>query len=465
MDRFVYNGTDCCTTLELAESLYEDLADNPEATLAYEAMRSIQAAMCVVGWRGIKVDEVAAAKLRRQLEEENDRLASQLRGLAGRPLTGPKGSPVPDRLKAWFYDELGIRPIKSEGKVSTDRTAMGRIAQRKQPTKGTVPHGEKSARLNTAKEGAELVERMRELGKDLGVLRSRRPDGRMHTSFKLGPETFRAASSKDHRNNGTNLQNQKKELRSMYVADPGYEMFQADQERAESQTVAYLAGDEAYIRAHEEGNSHVAVCRSVFPEYDWTGDEVQDQKLAKEYTLVTPHYGEKPLYDLGKRTQHGLNYMLTPHGLARGMGISIDQAKRVSRRYFEAFPNIKEWHHYVIEQVKRHQTIHAPGGYKRQFFGRWWDEGTWKEAVAFLPQSLIAWTNHVAFVRCVRAESDLPLEVLGHGHDAVLGQARERIDLMPLLQTTWPVTDIHGTTRHMTIDWEVKWGRNWEEVS
>lgn len=461
MNRFEYNGLDCCTTFEANTVLHKELDDYSRR--AYEAEKGVQEAFLVVGARGIRVDKQAAGEMQKDYEAEIAAMGTRLNERAGRELTGPKGMPVPQRLTKYFYAEgLGLRPVKNkDGSVTTDRDALDKIRNRKITTLPSVPQGEKSARLDEAKGQAQLILDMREMGKDLGVLRACQHEDRMYTSFKMGPETFRAASSQDHRSRGTNLQNQKKEMRRIYIPDPGWVMFQADQERAESLTVAHLAADEAYIEAHE-GDTHVRVARLLFPDRPWTGDEEKDKAIAKAEKVWTPLHGEKDLRDLAKRTQHGLNYMLSPHGLARHAGIPVALAKEVYARYHGAFPGIKEWHREVIEQVKKYGILYYPGGYKRQFFGRTWDESTWKEAVASVPQSIVAWTNHIAFVRCVRAEREKPLQVLAHGHDAVIGQVREgqTVDLGPLLEVTWTING-----RQMTIPWEIKWGENWYKVS
>ncbi|MCH7759210.1 hypothetical protein IID20_02550, partial [Patescibacteria group bacterium] len=111
----------------------------------------------------------------------------------------------------------------------------------------------------------KLILEIRDLESMLRVVQSPiGADGRMRFSFNVaGTETGRWSSSGHWRNvltgtaKGSQFQNITKELRAMFIPDPGYVFVYPDLEQAESRGVAYLSGDENYIDR--------AIFKSEFP--------------------------------------------------------------------------------------------------------------------------------------------------------------------------------------------------------
>ena len=132
---------------------------------------------------------------------------------------------------------------------------------------------------------------LRDLAKIISVLRTPlSPDGRMFCSFNVaGTETNRWNSSKSIYDLGTNLQNITERLRRMFIPDPGYVFLSPDLAQAESRAVAYLSGDEAYIKACESSDLHTLVASMVWHELPWSGDpkrdrEIADRKFYRDYS-------------------------------------------------------------------------------------------------------------------------------------------------------------------------------------
>lgn len=103
---------------------------------------------------------------------------------------------------------------------------------------------------------------------------------RRHGKIHLTGNTGRASSSKSPRKLGGNTQNKSERIRPVFIADPGYELANADLMQAESLDLAYEAECEPYIRAHDE-DLHTYVTRLIFPGLPWTGDMATDKQIAK----------------------------------------------------------------------------------------------------------------------------------------------------------------------------------------
>jgi len=286
------------------------------------------------------------------------------------------------------------------------------------------------------------------------------------------------SSSSDPFGEGTNQQSQDRRIRHIYMADPGMEMLNADGEQAESRCIAYLAQDQNYIDAHEKGNVHLAAGRNFWPnDLDWNGDDEHDIKLMK-YTPagwipqpdVAP--GTKPAfnyYDMSKRGQHGLNYVLSPNGLAIWLGVTRHAATMLYEKYFTQYPGILDYHRSIRMQLKETAQITTPLGRPRQFFERPWEESTVRKAVAHVPQSL---TSDIIKIGMIRVWNELDPDSVGSsgkfqllmdGHDAILGQMKLGDDetaarVKELMRVEVP---IHG--KIMVIPISIERGPNWRD--
>jgi len=461
VNRWEYNARDCLATYAVWERITPHLDDMTRRI--YEAEMGLQGVALGIQMRGIRIDLPERNRVVKGLLAECDVWGKEIETVAGTSLIGPKGSISAQRMANFLYETCHLTPQLHEGKITTRAEVLERIIKGAVPSKATVL-SERKFDLQRAKTGAELALRIRDQRKQCSLLKTGLEDGRMRCTFVVGgTESFRFSSHKACTGRGTNLQNIDKRLRSVFIPDPGFTMVQMDQERAESMVVAYCSGDGGYIQAHLYGNTHVTVARIAWPDLGWSNDPKEDRALAEG------KLGRHTMYFLAKKIQHGLNYLLTPHGMARNLGLKVVECERIYDQYFTAFPGILEWHKTVIKELKETGKVIYPGGYSREFFGRLSDTGTHREAISSIPQSIIAWTNHIVWTRMYKELEGEDLQVLGHGHDSVLfqmgpmtangnrlmGDAIKRIQHVP-----WTING-----REMVIKWDIKVGRNWQEVS
>jgi DNA polymerase-1 len=454
-ERWIYNARDCLATAQVYEAVRQHMNERMERV--YRANMALQGVALGVQLRGIRIDDKARRALIKEFKGEIKRLDEDIERVAGEPLN-PRS---PAQMKAYLYGKLKLMPQFKDGKVTTEEKALVRIGKRVVPIKDDACTGkDRTERKDTAARIADLALASRAVGKQKGFATAPTEKGRHRGTLSVGgTEAFRFSSHKSHTGKGINLQNVDKRLRLIYVADPGYTLGQADQERAESMVVAFASGDEGYIKAHLESNTHVVVARLLWPDAGWRGEPEYDKSLAKEPNFLRT----KSRYDLAKTVQHGLNFLRTPHGISNGTGLPLRESERVYDAYFDAFPGIPVWHEEIIAEVRETGRLIYPGGYERQFFGRRNDRATWREAISSVPQSIIAWTNHIVFHRVYYNMDSEDFQVLNHIHDAILFQstdpARDEALLLPLLVVEW---EIRG--RIMVVPWEINWGKNWSKL-
>ena len=439
---WVYNGLDTCLTFEIHQKLQPLFNSNTSTIYKWEF--SAQAVALEMMFRGFRVDKEVAHSIIEEAQQEYDHYLAILNRMAEAVWDKELNPNSPAQLKDFIYGAFGLAPISFRGKVSTDRKALEKLM-------------ESNLYIRPI---AKLVLLLHDLGKTISVLKSEiDSDGRMRTSYSVaGTETGRWNSSMNAFGGGTNMQNITNHLRKIFIADPGKKIAYIDLQAAESKAVGYISGDPAYIELCDHGDAHTAVARLVWTDLPWTGDIKKDKVIANN----TPFYRELSIRDMAKKGGHGTNYYGTPKTMAGHLKMPVDTIARFQSLYFSAFPEIPAWHKRVIQAIQLDHKLTTCFGRERVFFGRANEGSTWREAIAFEPQSTIADTLNFAAWRVQRKWQGKDVELIAQVHDAIVVQyPEEREDeLIPaiLQEMIYPIP-INGRVMYIGVDAETGW--NW----
>jgi len=368
-----------------------------------------------------------------------------------------------------LYELLAVpRRYGKTGQVTTDDHALSAIKEKPVSWQETSTGRKMRRVLPGLSELCDAILNYRDLDKQLQFLGAKLSTrGRFHASFNVAAAwTGRWSSSKDPFRRGSNFQNIGEQHRHIFVPDPGRKIGYADLKTAESLKVAYLAGDEAYIEAHK-GDVHTWVCRELWPELPWTGDIKQDKSIAANRY---PVWDDVPGHDFrfqSKRIQHGTNFGLSPHGIALIARIPTEAASEAQRRYFCAFPMIREYQNYVSARVRDQLPLENALEREVKLFGRPWDAHTRKQGLAFAPQGGVGDVLNTGLWRVWHELDPGLVEVLAQVHDAILFQyprmheAEAVARVRELMTVKVQVTDFSGVTRECIIPVEIAVGDNW----
>lgn len=450
----VYNGLDACVTLEVHEELSK-LNMTDSASVMYDFSRALQAPALEMMLRGIRVDNARRWDFIRDLEKKEEKVQEILDEFAAAVWGIGLNPRSPKQLKTFFYEKMGYDPIfkysKGEKKISTDREALEKLS--------VYIHAEPII---------NCILKIRELRKKSSILRSEVDEDRpgffrMRTSYNIvGTETNRWSSSKNVEGGGTNLQNLTEELRRVFIADEGKKFAYVDLSQAESRALGFLCwvlfGSHSYLDACESGDLHTSVCQLVWRDLGWTGDLKKDKDIAE-----SPFYRHFSYRDMAKRGGHGSNYYGQPFTIARNLKVTQKLIEDFQRDYFEAFPEIREYHKYCSKMLSTSGEIFTPLGTGRVFFGRHNDDATLREAIAHVPQHMVGVLLNLALWR-VWYYLGREVDILGQVHDAILIQYPEEKEeevlsaVIPLMAT--PLTH-NGRTTIIPSDIMVGW--NWSK--
>lgn len=461
-----YNALDAACTKEIWEPISKDI-DPQGYRWAYDTTLSLYEPLMFMMTRGIKVDFAGLEITKRDILAKQAECQEELNRLCGRELNANS----PKQVQAYFYVEKGIPPYYSkEGSVTTDDRAMQRIAR------GT-------AKFKGMRE-ARLVQDIRGLVKLYGTYLDIDfdSDGRLRCAYNpRGTKFGRLSSSETVFGTGTNLQNLPQEFKRFLVCDDGYFFLEVDKRQAEWIVVAYLTGDANMISVIErDEDPHTHTAHLMFKVDKDT--IILDNKLIS--TLNDPdeiaiRRAEAGLpsslprtmsgRQMGKKSNHGLNYDEGFNTFALSNEIEIPESKRIIALYHSIYPGIRMWHEATRNQLSKNRYLVNCFGRKIRFLDAWGDD-LFKAAYSAIPQSTVGDNTNIGMRDIYNDEelcgkSGYNGDLLANVHDSCLLQfplaALDHIDKIQkkLYYHMEPELEYHG--RKFRIPTDSKVGLNW----
>ncbi len=278
---------------------------------------------------GIAVDRGVLDGLRKEYAGQADQAAADAYESIGRTVN--LGSPK--QLQVVLFDELGMpKTRKTRTGYTTDADALNDLYAK-------TGHPFLEALLRH-RDRAKLVQTID------GLLAEIQPDGRIHSTFsQIASATGRLASSDPNLQNIPARTESGLRIREAFVAGDGFEdLMSVDYSQIEMRIMAHLSGDQDLIDAFNSGEDlHRTMASLVF------GVPISEV--------------DSELRNRIKATSYGLAYGLSPFGLSKQLGISVDEARELHKDYFARFSRIGQYLREVVEEA-RHD------GYTQTMFGR-----------------------------------------------------------------------------------------------
>ena len=448
----IYNGLDCCLTLEIFEEIQREHNQFPQV---YDFARAMQGPALDMMLRGFAIDHHERKRGIVYLGKEIERYNTILQTFSEAIWQKSVNPNSTKQLQKLFYGRMKLPEqwISQKGKktLSMNREALEKL--------DTYMH---------ARPIVACILTIRDLAKELQTLESELDPrtGRMHSSYNVvGTETGRWSSSKSAYGLGLNAQNVKRKLRRMFTADKGWKLCGIDLKQAESVEVGWLCGvlfnEWSYLDACESGDPHTLACRLIWDKLPWTGVLRDDRKIADQI-----FYRDFTYRDMAKRGGHGSNYYGTPFTMARHLKVPRKLMEDFQEKYFDAFPGIPKYHRWVAQQLQTTRTLTTVFGRERTFFGRATDDTTLREAIASSPQGATADRLNLGLWRVWHHMKNV--QVLSQGYDSLYFQYREDVDEAAIIEQALKFIDIPITDpksgRTYTVQGEAKVGWNWADV-
>jgi DNA polymerase-1 len=196
-----------------------------------------------------------------------------------------------------------------------------------------------------------VIEEWREYSKLLNTYLGPLPDlispedGRLHTSFNQAvASTGRLSTSNPNLQSIPIRTELGREIRSAFVAEPGFRLLSADYSQVELRILAHVSGEEKLREAFAAGEDiHAATAAEV---------------LGKERAELT-----KDERNVAKMVNFGIIYGISAFGLSENLGIPREEAQTYIDTYLARFPHVQDFIQRTIEQAEQ-------DGYATTLFGR-----------------------------------------------------------------------------------------------
>jgi uracil-DNA glycosylase family 4 len=483
----LYQGcaTDSAVTLEICNT-QDQVLTGPELQ-HYRSMIQIENPFHYMEQRGMLYDLVEVAQQTKKNDEDMSPIRERLAQSAGYDLCG-KTSLSQKKLVNCLYVEKRYPPqykiVIIDGvrtkKLTTDIEALLNLK------KITSRQGLDDPFINDIVEFRHL-EGVRET---LNIPAD--PDGRVRCGYSLEAETGRVKCYTSPTGSGANMQTIQKDLRTVYIADPGMDFFQCDLEGADGNTVACHAaklGDPNMLLDYQAKMKPAKIIALLYyfgrdinrmsrDDLKWLHDNV--------FPIVSKDVG-KWLYLGCKRVQHGSSYLMGIPTMILNVlkdshkesGIPVYMEHSAARElqegcFFARYPGVRTWHSWAESKLVADGELVSASGQKRIFFGRRFSKDikeTVKEFLAHEPQSNTTWATNLAMLNLWqdkenrRPDGSLIIEPLHQVHDALCGQ-------WPSTQRDWARNKVRTYFQNtmeiagvpIVIPFEGRYGRSWGEL-
>ncbi len=195
-----------------------------------------------------------------------------------------------------------------------------------------------------------VIEEWRELSKLLNTYLGPLPsliakDGRLHTTFNQAVASTGRLSTTNPNLQSIPIRTELgREIRSAFVAEPGFRLLSADYSQVELRILAHVSGEPKLREAFARGEDiHAATASEVLgiPQAELTKDE----------------------RNVAKMVNFGIIYGISAFGLSENLEIPREQAQEYIDAYLARFPLVQDFIQRTIERATR-------DGYSTTLFGR-----------------------------------------------------------------------------------------------
>jgi DNA polymerase-1 len=302
-------------TLRLREPLLERVRERGAEPLYREIELPLTEVLAAMEAAGVKVDTYRMGEITARLADRVEELESKAYELAGEEFM--LGST--QQVARILFEKLELTPgRKGKTGYSTDTRVLRSI------------RGEH--------EIVEVIEEWREYSKLLNTYLGPLPtligeDGRLHTTFNQTVAATGRLSTTSPNLQAIPIRTELgREIRSAFVAEPGYKLVSADYSQVELRILAHVSGEPKLREAFEAGEDiHAATAAEV---------------LGKERATLT-----KDERNVAKMVNFGIIYGISSFGLSENLEIPREDAQAYIDAYLARFPHVQDFIQRTIEQA------------------------------------------------------------------------------------------------------------------
>ncbi|MBI1387784.1 MAG: DNA polymerase I [bacterium] len=314
-----YACEDVDAVIRINPILMNKLDENGAARLYHEIEAPLVEVLAAMERRGVRVDPAILESQSNEIESEMAALQREIFDSVGREFNLNS----PSQMAQILYDDLQLLSGRSR---STRADVLEKLA---------------ADGVGVAQKILDYRHRQKIKSTYLDALaRLIRPEtGRVHTSYNQAVVNTGRISSTD-----PNLQNIPirtdlgRRVRRAFIAGEGFRLISLDYSQIELRVLAHMSGDPGLLSAFRaDQDIHRRTASEIF-------------NVAMEE--VTPDMRRK-----AKEINFGLNYGMSPYGLARRIGVSDREAVEYIEAYFSRYPLVQGYMDRTVSFAEEHLYI------------------------------------------------------------------------------------------------------------
>lgn len=330
-----YAAEDADIPLRMQPILAERLEELELTTLNETVEVPLIEVLAELEFNGVRVDAARLGELSQRYGERLAELEREIEELAGHPLNIAS----PKQLAQVLFQELGLPVVKkTKTGPSTDADVLEQLADSHPLPKKIVEYRQYSKLKNTYVDALPTM--------------IHPATGRVHCSFnQVVAATGRLSSSEPNLQNIPIRTDEGREIRSAFVAgDPGWKLLTADYSQIELRILAHYSQDPSMCAAFDRDEDiHTLVASQVF------GLPLSEVTSAQRRSA--------------KAVNFGVIYGQSPFGLAKGLGISQDEAAKFIDGYFATYRGVAEFMVHTLDECRRQGYVTTMLGRRRAIQG------------------------------------------------------------------------------------------------
>lgn len=319
-------------TLRLRDPLAEEVKKEGMEALLYDLELPLVLVLADMELTGVRIDEKALNEAAADMEARISDLDKEICDMAGEKFN--VGSP--SKVGEILFDKLGLDPKAKKtktGQYSTSEDVLEKLAARH-------PIVEKIMKYRALKKLYTTYL--------LALPAAVNPaTGKIHTNYnQTVTATGRISSTAPNLQNIPVRDDEGREIRRAFIADPGHLFLSADYSQIELRLVADFADDETMLAAFRHGDDIHAITAAKI--YHKTPEEVTDNERRN-----------------AKTANFGIIYGISPFGLATRLNIPRGEAKDIIDSYFATFPTIHKYMSDSVEHARENGYVVTRMGRRR----------------------------------------------------------------------------------------------------
>ncbi len=331
----VDENTNPSTAVRMIKRLHEVLEEKLEDRELNQLYRTLELPLSRVladmEFTGIRVDPSVLKEISRELEIRVSESQERIYRLAGQEFNISSTR----QLSKVLFEDLGLPPVK---KTKTGYSTSAEVLEELYGVHEIIEHIIEYRTLTKLK--STYVDTLP------GYVHPE--TGRVHTVFKQAvTATGRLSSVEPNLQNIPVRMEEGRRIRKAFV--PGFEnwvLLSADYSQIDLRALAHMSGDENLIETFRKGiDIHQRTASEIF-------------KVPLDQ--VTPDLRRK-----AKAVNFGIVYGISDFGLARGTGVTREEAKAYIERYLDSYPGVRRYMQEVVVQGREKGYVSTVLGRRR----------------------------------------------------------------------------------------------------